>query len=349
MSVKLREKKLNDNRISLYLDIYYNGQRKYEFLNLYLDKDREVNKENMRLADSIRAKREIELNNNQYGMIPAFKSKTNFITYFQQITGKSCHWKNVLNHLKAFSNGIKINAINENWLISFQNYLLTRVSKNTAGNYFIYINNALNKAVKEKLIAENPCKYIGRIKMTEVEKSYLTLDEIQQMAKANCIDQETKKAFLFSCYTGLRISDVRNLTYSDIQGDKIQFRQKKTKRIEYLPLSDMALKILENKDSNIVHINKDDKIFELKQSETIRQQLKRWVKNAGIEKAVTFHTARHSFATVALSNGVDLYTVSKLLGHRDLSTTQIYAKIVNEKLREAVNLIPEIELDTKQA
>ncbi len=348
MSVTLREKKLNENRISLYLDIYYNGQRKYEFLNIYLGKDKNVNKENIRVAESIRANREIEINNNQYGMVPAFKSKTDFVTYFEQKAGNKESWQPPLYQLKSFTKGIILSAINEQWLKSFQDYLLTNVSNNTAHNYFIYINNVLNQAVKEKLIPDNPCKYIEKIRKTEVEKSYLTFEEIQKLAKADCIDQETKRAFLFSCYTGLRISDVKKLTYSDIQGDRLQFRQKKTGQFEYMPLSDMAMRLLENPDSKIIPLKKSS-VFNLKRHETIRQQLKKWCKNAGIDKPVTFHTSRHSFATVALTQGVDIYTVSKLLGHRDLATTQIYAKIVNEKMRDAVNKLPKIEIETKQA
>lgn len=349
MSVTLREKKLNDDRISLYLDIYHNGQRKYEFLNIYLGKEKEVNKENMRVADSIRAKREIEINNNQYGMVPAFKSKTDFVKYFEQIASNKRAWLPPLYQLQNFTKGIRLSAINEQWLKSFQGYLLSKVTRNTAHNYFAYINAALNIAVKEKLIPDNPCKYIEKISKVEIEKSYLTFEEIQKLANADCINSETKRAFLFSCYTGLRISDIEKLTYSEIQGNRLNFRQKKTRQVEYMPLSNMALKILDNQDSKIINLNKNNKVFQLKNHESIRQHLKKWVKNAGIEKPVTFHTARHSFATVALTNGVDIYTVSKLLGHRDLATTQIYAKIVNEKMMDAVNKLPEIDFKNKQA
>ncbi len=348
MSVTLREKKLDDGTSSLYLDLYINGQRKYEFLKIYLGKDKEVNKENRRVAESIRAKREIEINNNQYGMIPTFKSNIDFVKYFEQKAGNDIYWKKVLYHLKNYTRGIKLSAVDEKWLKSFQDYLLTKVKVNSVHNYFIYINLALNKAVKEKLIPDNPCKYIDKLKMEEVEKVYLTIDEVQKLADAECPDPEVKRAFLFSCQTGLRIGDLRKLSYTDIEDGKLKFRQKKTGRFEYIPLSNTAERLIENRESNIIRINKSE-IFELPNPETIRQNLKRWCKNAGINKPVTFHTSRHSFATIALTQGVDLYTVSKLLGHRSITTTQIYAKIVNEKMREAVNKLPEIDFDFKQA
>ncbi len=150
-------------------------------------------------------------------------------------------------------------------------------------------------------------------------------------------NQEVKDAFLFSCFTGLRYSDVVNLTWDNISNDKIEFKQRKTGGVEYLPISQTAKDILVNSQNSK---NKSKFIFDVPTKVGIFKHIKKWVKDAGIKKRVSFHTARHTFATMALTQGVDLYTVSKLLGHKDISTTQVYAKIIDSKKDEAVNKLP---------
>lgn len=347
MSVKLRQKKLNDGGFSLYLDIIHNGRRSYQFLDLQLGSNKEANKENIRIAETIRAKKEIELNTTQYGLTPTFKTKTDFISYFEAQELKTKEKNAIVLYLKEFSTGISISSIDKKWLLDFQNFLLKKLSNNSARHYWMYINKVLNRAVNDGIILKNPCAGLESIKGTEVEKSFLTFEEVQKLADTPC-NPETKRAFLFSCFTGLRISDVRQLRYSDIENDRIKFRQQKTGRIEYLPINETARTLIEKRSSNIIDL-KNDFIFRVPPHETLRLNLKRWARRAGIDKNISFHTARHTCATIALTSGVDLYTVSKMLGHKSLQTTQIYAKIVDEKLKEAVNKLPSIDLGAKQA
>jgi len=351
MSVKLRKKKTKKGE-SLYLDIYHDGQREYEFLKIELTKDKESNKEKMRIAESIRAKKELEILSSSHGLTPRFKKKANFVEYFEKFTNEkksTTNYINTLNHLKKFTGGtIKFLHINEKWLDDFKAYLLKKVSNNTANTYYTALKTVLKKAVKERIIHENPAQYTDSIKINDVERVYLTHEELTKLSRAKCPNDEVKRAFLFACYTGLRFSDLNKLTWGKIQTDngryKLQYRQKKTGGFEYFPLSETANKLLKD-DSNIINFpNKP--VFDLPCRFYYNQILKNWTKNAGINKNLTSHVARHTFATLALSSGADIYTVSKLLGHRDISTTQIYAKIIDKKKEEAVDMLPRLDVSS---
>lgn len=349
MSVKLRKKKTKKGE-SLYLDIYHNGQREYEFLKIHLTKDRESNKEKMRIAESIRAQKEIELLNGAHGLTPKFKKKGNFVEYFEKFTNEknsTTNYANTLTHLKEFTGGtIKFLQINDKWVEDFRAYLLKNVTNNSANIYFTALKTVLKKAVKDRIIHETPAQYIDGIKTNEVERIYLNIDELNKLSTIECPNNEVKKAFLFACYTGLRLSDLKKLTWGKIKTEngryKIQYRQKKTGGFEYFPLSETAHKLL-NGESNIINFpNKP--VFKLPTKGYYNRVLRKWAKAAGIKKNLSSHVARHTFATLALTNGVDLYTVSKLLGHKDIATTQIYAKIIDKKKEEAVDMLPPLEV-----
>jgi integrase len=304
----------------------------------------------MRIAESLRAKKELEILSGAHGFTPKFKKNQNFVEYFEKITIEKNHnyYKATLKYLKEFTNGtIKFLQINEKWLEDFKVYLLQNVTKNTANLYFKVLKIALKKAVKEKILHENPTQYTDAIKTNDVERVYLTHEELNKLSCTECPNNEIKRAFLFACYTGLRFSDLKKLTWGKIQPEngrhKLQYRQKKTGGFEYFPLSETAHKLL-NCDSNIINFpNKP--IFELPSIGYYIIVLKQWAKKAGINKNLSSHVARHTFATLALTNGVDLYTVSKLLGHRDIATTQIYAKIIDKKKEEAVDMLPALEVN----
>jgi len=348
MGVSLRKKKLASGKTSLYLDIYYNGKRDYEFLNLYLTKDKNQNKEIFSLAESIRSTRELEIKHNQFGLIASFKSKGNFVSYFEELNKTKPKseraWGGAVIHLKKFTKGsVKFNAIDEKWLEDFKRYLLKSLNaQNSAHTYFSKINAALNQSVRDKILLRNPANNVRKIGIKEIEKTYLTLEELEKLAKTKCDNDEVKRAFLFCCFTGLRYGDVKELTWESIKGDSIQFRQKKTQGYEYLPLSKTAKEIIQTK-LKIVNLP-TKKIFNLPVISYTIKVIKKWCKYAGIKKNVSTHTARHSFATLSLTSGIDLYTVSKLLGHKDISTTQVYAKIIDQKKRDAIDRLPTIAL-----
>ena len=349
MSIKLREKKLADGRTSLYLDVYHNGQRQYEFLNIYLTKNRKANKEARQLAENILTKRQLDIQHSEHGFIPAFKKKVNLVEYFERVSEsknpntRAASWDSTAKLLREFTGGrINFASVTDQWLEKFRDFLLTKVSRNTAHTYFSKIKATLNQAVKDKIILVNPANNVSNIKRRDVERVYLTLDELQKLSSTPCRNNEVKRAFLFSCFTGLRLSDVRILKWNNIQDGQLQFRQKKTGGYEYFSLPEMALQIL-NDRANILPM-KNTSVFNLPVKSALNKILKVWSKDAGIEKNISFHTSRHTFATLALTQGVELYTVSKLLGHREIQTTQIYAKIVDEKKKQAMEAMPVIKI-----
>ncbi len=348
MTVKLRKRKLAKGNVSLYLDMYQSGRREYEFLGLYLTKDKATSKETLKLAENIRAKKQIEIQNSEYGFVPHFKKKANFVDYFERIAqGKprdDTAWKNTLKHLQTFSSGrIQFSAVTDDWLETFKAYLVTKVSQNTAHSYCSKIKGALKQAVKEKIILSNPGDLVSHIKRQDTERTFLKLAEIERLAQTPCRNHEVKRAFLFSCFTGLRLSDIRALLWQQIKGDTLEYRQRKTKGFEYLHLSAMASQILTDRPNPKILNMQNTGIFKMPSQTQLSKVLKQWCKDAGIDKRVSFHTARHTFATLALTQGVDLYTVSKLLGHKTIQATQIYAKIVDEKKKAAMELLPMIE------
>lgn len=351
MSVKLRSKKTKDGGQSLYLDIYYKGKRRYDFLDIKIEKNDKDRKQKKELAEKIRSQRELEIHANAHNLPNYYNGKNDFLEYYES----KCldqSYRSSKNKLIEFSskqlvNGkLPFNKIDEKFCEDYKAWLLTKISNNTTWVYIYKLKAVLNKAVKEKLIQYNPAKYVS-IKHEETEKIYLTIEELQSLYKTDCDNKVIKRAFLFACYTGLRISDIKELTWGQIREGKLFFKQKKTKSVEYLPLNDTALEILYSDNDEKVIPLPETKVFNIsnQKSKRIGKILRDWAKEAGINKYITFHTARHTFATISLTYGVEIYTVSKLLGHKSLNTTQIYAKIVNEQMNEAVKKLPPLKAE----
>ncbi len=351
MSIQIRQKILSDGRKSLYLDIYHNGKRNYEFLKIYLTKDKIQNKELLKLAESIKAKRILDIKNSEHGFQPQFKNKANFIEFFSSLAdkkepGPKYIWGTVNKTLKKYAGSkLRFSDVTEEWLEEFKGFLLSNVSKNTARTYFSKVRVCIRQALKDGIIVKNPLIKVAPVPKDETERVYLTQEELEKMINTPCQYPEVKRAFLFSCFTGLRLSDIEKLTWGEIKGDKLQFKQKKTGGFEYVPLNTSAMKIVrKNLDKNVFP-TPNKKVFDLPSRSTITYKVPMWRMKAGIEKKVTFHSARHTFATLLITADTDLYTVSKLLGHKDFRTTQIYAQIVDKKKEEAVARLPEIKMN----
>lgn len=356
MNVIVRERPLKGNRKSLYLDVYVNGNQTQETLGLYLEDDKnnplvkQKNKETIRLAEQLKLKRLTEIQQIGLGIrIPQKNNKT-FSEYFNDLvserikTGKNHEtWVSVNKHLNDFKKPILFGELTEDFLEAFRAYLLKKVHQNSASNYFNKLKASIHRAYREKLIYENPADRVTSPRLVETHREFLTNDELNKLVEEPCKNNLLKKAFIFSCLTGLRWSDVNNLKWKNIQiYDNIPYivyTQKKTKNSETLPISGNALELLGER------LKDDERTFKgLKYSAYNNSTLAIWVSNAGIKKKITFHCARHTNAMLLLNNGVDLYTVSEMLGHRDLKTTQIYAKIMNETKIKALSKLPKIEL-----
>lgn len=348
MRIIIREKLLMDGRKSLYLDIYHRGKRNYEFLNLYLTKSREQNKEIKEIAEKVKSKREVELQNESFGFIPKSRKRTNFIGYFEKVTNektKNSVFHSTLKHIKEFSgNTITFEQIDEKWLNDLKKFLLEKVTQNSASVYFQKVKQVLKQAKMERIISINPGEFVHHIKMQDADRKFLDLNELTALAKTECKIPEVKRAFLFACFTGLRFSDINKLTWDEVKSDSLEFRQKKTKSVNYIPLSQTAKELLK-KDDNIIPLN-DNLVFHLPKKWWTNQTLKEWIKQAEVNKNLSFHVARHTFATLSLTFGADIYTVSKLLDHKNLKTTQVYAKIVDSKKQRAIDSLPNLQLSS---
>jgi integrase len=377
--VKLRHKKISKQRKSLYLDFYppiphpETGEpTRREFLGLYIFEkpkspyDKKHNTETLKIAQSIRQKRENILNKPEiYGQFEKEQLRLKevgekcFVKYYRELADKRSYsnhdnWMAALNYLENFTDGgLKFNELNEKYLEDFKNYLLTTksvksnkttLSQNSAVSYFNKVKAALKQAYKDGLLQYDLNSKVKPIKAVETRREYLTLKELNNLVKTQCNDLLLKRAALFSALTGLRFSDIQKMTWGELeyiegQGYLLNFNQKKTKGVEVLPISDQAYSFTEGAE-NPEDMPQEKPVFEgLKYSAYHNKHLFQWIGAAGITKDITFHCFRHTFATLQLFKGTDIYTVSKMLGHKDLKTTQVYAKIVDKAKRDAADKI----------
>lgn len=366
--IRLRTKKLANGNLSLYLDFYRDGKREYEFLKLYLvpektKADKILNEETLRTANAIKAQKIVALQNEEHGFTVSNKSKVKFIDFMvaqaenYEERGSYAYAQSIRNsiyHLRKYKgDAVTLRQVDKAYLLGYIDFLNTTggkynkpLSDAAKALYFDVVVIALNKAVKDEIIPTNPAhkiNYKDRPQQGEATKQYLTFEEVKALVATPCKYEVLKQAFLFACFCGLRYSDIKGLEWGKIQKIKsgemqVEIKQQKTGEPLYLPLSANALQWLPERRT----AKDNDKVFALPHVSTVEKFLPIWAKDAGINKHITFHVSRHTNATLMLSFGADIYTVSKLLGHTNVKTTQIYAKIVDENKRKAVNLIPEI-------
>lgn len=353
---------------------YVGGKRKYEFLKLYLipertREDKAKNEVTLALAKAIQSKRIVEVQNDAHGFQNTNKSRVNLLDYLENIGKQSAeqgsrnYARTVLNTVRALKlfrgDYIAFRDVDKEFLSEFTDYLRQmpkaskygvlktggRLSANSVVSYYGTLRTAINRAYKEGIITVNPTKefdFASKVRQEPSRREYLTIDELKTLINTECRHEIVKRAFLFSCLCGLRVSDIRKLRWCDLQRSggrvRIEITMQKTKEPLYLPISDEALKWLPERGE----ANDSDYIFPLTHEGTVNDTLQHWAKVAGITKHISFHVARHTHATMMLTLGADLYTVSKLLGHKNIATTQIYAKIVDKKKEEAIGLIPNL-------
>jgi len=377
--VKLRHKPISKGRKSLYLDFYppilntdSGKNTRRDFLGLYLfskpksSLEKQHNTETLKIGESIRQQRENFLNKPEiYSQYEKEQlrlkklSEQSFIEYFKKLTNKrkdSNHdnWVAALNYLEEFTNGnLKFADLNEKFLNGFKEFLLTTksnrsskatLSQNSAVSYFNKVKAALKQAFQDGILQTDLNAKIKPIKAAETRREYLTIEELNSLVKTPCSNDLLKRAALFSALTGLRFSDIQKMSWGELeyikgQGYFLNFNQQKTKGVEVLPISAQAYSFTEGTE-NPRDMSQDQHVFEgLKYSAYHNKHLFHWIGAAGITKDITFHCFRHTFATLQLFNGTDIYTVSKMLGHKDLKTTQVYAKIVDSSKRAAADKI----------
>lgn len=370
--VKIRFKDCAGGVKSVYLDIYYKGKRQYDYLRMYLQPEttpaiKRQNEAILAAAEAIKSQRIIELTNNAAGLKNTSIHSKRLLVDWMQTYYENCVKRGhrgcelILNAnkvLKAYKPKVRMGDLDRDYCLGLKDFLCTEyktklgnsLAPQTVINYIGCLRGALNEAVRADIIGENPLNRLTtkeKVKAPESQRTYLTIEEVKKLETIPCKHEMSKRAFLFSCYSGLRLSDVKSLRWKDLQKDGGQWKANivmfKTRTPLYLPLSQQALRWMPERGD----ATDEDRVFAGMVSDTnLNLDIKKWVKSAGISKNVTYHTSRHTHATMLLTLGVDLYTVSKLLGHSKIETTQIYAKIVDSKKIDAINLVDKaFELD----
>ena len=351
----------------------------YEHLGLYLvpevdEAARILNKNTMNAANAIKAQRLLDYANGKAGIKKPDKGKKILLIdwlklyaakkeQLGQSKSNAVTIKNVMLHLVKYKGDkITMDRVDKTFCEGFVLYLVngktigTRnpkksgehkekpIANSTARLYFNTFVTALNEAVRDGIIGRNPANQLKKEEKKPLSRSgndrgYLEIDEVKKLMNTPCNDEQTKMAFLFACFCGLRLSDIKDLKWKDIKsgedGTVVSKIQVKTQQSIIVPLSANALEWLPDRGE----AKGEDLVFTLPSHFSINRSVKKWSKDAEIEKNVTFHLSRHTFATTLLTLGADIYTTSKLMGHKNLRTTQIYAEVVNKKKVEAVNLM----------
>ena len=367
--VTLRKKPISKGRESYYLDIYKDGKRYYEFLKLYIvppinDAAKIQNGNTEQAAIAIRNQRELEIIQGKGGINSETKGGKllllDWLVRFRQqkaAAGQSnsnaMQVNKLITRIKAYKGEkTRLKDVDEDYCKGFIKYLSTATSVRhkedkkpltgkTAHLYYSILVTALNEAVRAKLIAINPAANLSRedkkpIKPEKSQRAYLDISEVKQLIETECSHPNIKSAFLFACFTGLRLSDIVGLTWDNVINHDgqlfLSIKMQKTRELLTMKLNRQAQKWMPQQAGK--------EVFDLPNNGvTINRVLKKWAEQAGIKKDLCFHVSRHTFATMELTLGADLYVVSKLLGHTNVGTTQIYADIVNKRREEAIELI----------
>jgi len=373
-SVTLREKKITKGRLSLYLDIYppiikKGKESRREFLKIYIFEktknqlQKNNNKQNLNLAEQIRQKRDNEINKPEIytefekdQLLTQKKGELNFIDYYKSIADKRNgstyqNWEASFPYLiDFFGKEATIKMLSIESCEEYKVHLLKAFSKripsktlarNTAASYYTNFKTTLKEAYRNDVLTYDLNKKLTSIKEEETTKEFLTLDEVNRLVATEFKDDILKRACLFAILTGLRYVDIDKLVWGEIvfNADEkqhfIRFTQQKTKKAELMPISQQAYTLLGQPKGL------KEKVFEgkLKYSSRISHKIQEWVDAAEINKKITFHCFRHTYAVLQLSNGTGIYTVMKMLGHTNINTTLGYAKLVDETKIEATHKI----------
>ncbi|MFP4846248.1 tyrosine-type recombinase/integrase [Winogradskyella sp. PE311] len=370
INVTVRKKKVTDGKYSLYLDYYpaiinpsTGKESRREFLKLKIygnpksEIERAHNKETIEFAELIRSKRLIQLRDKEYGFKENVNSNFNFLAFYDVIVdgylnngsyNNYLSWKASRNYFYAcLGSNITTNQLSLLHIKKYREFLLStnnlrtnkgKLAVNTASSYYKKFIRVLKEAYKENLTDFNLALHAEYIKEEETHREYLTEEELGLLWKTAIKHEIIKHMAFFSTLTGLRFVDIVNLTWDKVfkdkhQGHYIQLKEKKTRNIFNHPISETAFNLLE------LQPTRTGKIFVgIKYSQIVRP-IKKWIEDSGINKKISFHNFRHSYATLQLANGTDIYTVSKLLGHKNVSTTQIYTKVMDKNKIKAANRI----------
>jgi integrase len=352
-----------DGRKSIRLEIYLNGKRTYERIpNLFIipeDSDAAIkkNKATLNKAEKIRKQRQKEINQSKIDVVETQTDTGKILlsewiakfTEIQKARGirSTQDLTRIARYIRLYGKDIPLVDVDKAYCLGFIDYLRSEytmpngehLSSKSCFNILGNFSTAMNVAIQEGYISVNPVTLIpssDKFKPLEHIREYLTIEEVQKLIDTPCEHPEVKQAFLFACNCGLRYGDIESLTWNDINKDgehwTVATKISKTQRIVHIPLPLQAIKWMPEKSPN------SDKVFPTLRYDNVQKYIPIWAEKAGItNKTVTFYVSRHTYATMLLTLGADLYTVSKLLGHTSIRHTQRYAKIVNKKKDDAIS------------
>ena len=349
MTTRVREIKLKNNQVGVMLDRHFNGKRTQKMLDIrYADFprnaiERQDKKDKKELVKKIVAKMEIESSYANSLLEKEYKLNKDFfeycdeyLNYFTPAQRETFH--SAINQLKKFAkrDNLMCSEMDDAFMLKFRNYLDTQLNGLSPNYYFKRIKKIIKEAIYNKYFKSNPTERIPNRKGRAAKKDILTSDEIQKLNDTPCKNEQVKKAFLFSCLSGLRFSDTSSLKWGNYKDGQIDIIQKKTKEHLILNLHpDARYLIGKSKEA-------EELIFKLPTLVCCLQHLKKWVAEAGIDKHITWHCSRHSFATTLISKDVNITTVSKLLGHKNILETENYVRVSEMSKRKAINNLPSI-------
>jgi len=363
--VKMRMRTIENNRKSIVLDYSppiknpASGKlHRFETLKLYIydepadQWEKQHNKETMILARTVCAQRQLDIQNRWFAFISDAIKNSSFIDFFTSETRKkqqslSDDWSMGLRYFIAFAgHDLMFPELNDYLCEDYKIYLLSGpgisrtgrpIKRNTAVCYYAKLRYVLRIAYKRGIISQDLYSTVKPITPKETHRERLTLEEFQLLAETPADCDLMKRAALFSGLTGLRFSDVSTLKWSEVRGTagkyELQFSQEKTDSAEVMPISDQAVFFMGDQNTDNVLV------FQGLRYSRLRTFFTHWLTAAGITKNITFHSFLHTFATLQLELGTDIYTVSKMLGHKAFKNTEIYAKIVDKTKRNAADKI----------
>lgn len=346
--------------------------RKREYLSLYLWQaprtpiERQQNKETLELAKKIRFERGQQLLENMEGYRLRKNRDINFLDYFQgYIDGytkkdvrmfdlalrRFVDFLNATDEYRKFANRIKPEQITRDMVEAYTEYLQARSVGEGAKSIYARFKKVVKYAVEHDVMVKNPCMGIViKADDQQLKKDVLSVEEIQQLITTHCDNQNPniRRAFIFCLYCGLRYCDVKDLTFANVDYSNrlLRFEQSKTKGHSassgvVIPLNDGLLKLIGTPEGQQ---DRNALIFPLPSYEMCLKSLRRWVKRAGIDKHISWHCARHSFAVNILNNGANIKTVASLLGHSGLKHTEKYTRAIDSLKEAAINSLPELKL-----
>ncbi len=349
MKIKVRETKLKGNQVSVMLDIHRNGKRiqkstKIRYcLHPKTALERQEKKEKQEIIRKMISNLESDAIYEDNFLEKRHQLNKNFFEYCEEfIDSRPPHqveaYDSAVKQLKKFVKKDKLACcdIDEKFLIQFRNYLDTQVNGITPYGYFEKLKKIIKEATYSKYFLKNPTERIRNSKGKTKEKETLNAEDIKILNNTKWARPEIKDAFLFSYLTGLRFSDVSRLKWENIKEGYLDIIQKKTQERLILNLHEDIVHLIGNPKKN------EDLIFKLPPYPCCLNNLKRLVKKAGIEKHITWHCSRHSFATALVLKNENIMVVSKLLGHKSLTETQRYVRVGEMSKQNAINNIPTI-------